>query len=122
MHDFALLEIQPLKAEEFVPEESYPPVLAMSKETLQNIKEVSVLGYPIQTNKKASPGEAESSIYIKDMFKGTGGIKNSDNLKLSYKVPTEAGFSGGPVFTKYGTEDVVIAIHKASNFGKKSVS
>jgi hypothetical protein len=82
------------------------------------VKEVSIYGYPVKTSQMAAnlPDQDQSSIYIKDLHKATGPLKKASACKLSYNLPTEAGISGGPIFTQFAGEHIVIAIHKASTY------
>lgn len=80
------------------------------------MKEISIYGHPVKTSQQALPDQDQSSVYMKNQYKASGNVKKVDDLKLSYKIPTEAGISGGPVFTLLNGEHVIVAIHKASTY------
>ncbi len=53
------------------------------------------------------------------MYESVGAAKKIKDFKIMYTLPTEAGFSGGGIFTEYQGRHVIIGIHKATQFAKK---
>jgi V8-like Glu-specific endopeptidase len=75
-------------------------ILSLSEATCSQIKKISVYGYPIKTNQNDHSNKTDqSSIFMKNQYAASGPIKKVKDFRLTYQMPTEAGISGGPVFT-----------------------
>lgn len=97
--------------------------MALNKETISKIQEITLAGYPYKVNldkykidKKLDKEEhVMSSLFFNHLYGQNGSvhcINESVSSFITYKVPTGMGISGSGIITNMFNRPILIALHK----------